>query len=106
MHVGLSLGDWIVYTMWGVFGFMILYFTLAFARSFWIGTFETTFLGCLKDILYYIVPLNVILSMVSIDPTHWTLIVLYFIGGASVMIKYITDIVRSFHRKPEEKLQE
>ncbi|MBO7742660.1 hypothetical protein I8J29_00535 [Paenibacillus sp. MWE-103] len=96
MHYGLSLGDWVVYTMWGVFAFMILDFAVAFARSFWSGSFDTTFLGYLKDILFYVVPLNLILSMTSIDPTHYTLIVLYFIGGASVIIKYAADIVKRF----------
>ncbi|MBM7563157.1 hypothetical protein [Paenibacillus sacheonensis] len=96
MDYGLTLGDWVVYTMWGVFGFLILDFVIAFARSFWSGAFNTTFLDYLKDIVFYVVPLNFILSMTTIDPTHYTLIVLYFIGGASVMIKYVTDIVRKF----------
>lgn len=86
--------DWILYTMRGVFAFMLLDFAIAFARSFWTGSFKTTFLGYLKDILYYVLPLNFLLSMVPIDPTDWTLITVYFIGGASVMIKYITDIVK------------
>ncbi|QHT61483.1 hypothetical protein GXP70_16940 [Paenibacillus lycopersici] len=96
MDYGFTLGDWVVYTMWGAFVFMILDFVIAFARSFWSGTFDTTFIGYLKDILYYIVPLNFILSLTSIDPTHYTLIVLYFIGGASIMIKYAVDIVHRF----------
>ncbi|NBD23272.1 hypothetical protein [Paenibacillus glycinis] len=96
MDYGFTLGDWVVYTMWGVFGFMILDFVFAFARSFWSGSFDTTFLGYLKDIVFYVVPLNFILSMTSIDPTHYTLIVLYFLGGASVIVKYVVDIVRRF----------
>ncbi|QHW34702.1 hypothetical protein GZH47_30510 [Paenibacillus rhizovicinus] len=94
MDYGFTLGDWVVYTMWGVFVFMILDFVIAFARSFWAGTFDTTFIGYLKDIVFYVVPLNFILTMTPIDPSHYTLVTLYFIGGASVIIKYVVDIVR------------
>jgi hypothetical protein len=82
--------------MLGIFGFMIVDFVIAFVLSFWAGTFETTFLSYLKDIVFYVLPLNFILSMVSIDPTEWTLIVLYFIGALSVMIKYVRDIIGRF----------
>ncbi|UUZ94058.1 hypothetical protein LJK87_05370 [Paenibacillus sp. P25] len=97
--MGLTLTDWMLYTMWAVFGLMILDFLIGFLQSFWRGTFDTSFLSYLKDILYYVLPLNVILSMVSIDPTGWILLSLYFIGGISVALKYILDIVKKF-RKP------
>ncbi|RAP76027.1 hypothetical protein [Paenibacillus montanisoli] len=91
-----SLAAWITYTMWAIFALMIVDFVIAFSRGFWKGSFDTTFLPYLKDILYYILPLNFILSMVAIDPTKYTLIVLFFIGGASVVVKYIMDIIGRF----------
>lgn len=91
-----TLTDWIIYTMWAIFGLMIIDFIIAFAKSFWEGTFNTTFLDYLKDILFYVLPLNVIISMIPIDPTGWILVSLYFIGGISVILKYVLDIKKRF----------
>jgi hypothetical protein len=85
--------------MLGIFGLMIVDFVIAFVISFWSGTFETTLLPYLKDIVFYVLPLNFILSMVSLDPTEWTLIVLYFIGAISVMIKYVRTIIGRLRMK-------
>ncbi|REE68783.1 hypothetical protein A8990_13649 [Paenibacillus taihuensis] len=100
-NLGFSLGAWITYTMWAVLGIMIIDFLTAFIPSFWKGTFDTTFLGYLKDILYYVLPLNFLLSMVPIDPTEYTLIVLFFLGGASVIFKYVMDIIKRFRTQPD-----
>lgn len=97
-----TLVAWITYTMWAVLGMMIIDFLTAFIPSFWKGTFDTTFLPYLKDILYYVLPLNFLLSMVPIDPTEYTLIVLFFMGGASVIIKYVLDIIGRFRRLAEQ----
>jgi hypothetical protein len=94
-----TLVDWITYCMLGIFGLMIVDFVIAFVLSFWAGTFETTFLPYLKDIVFYVLPLNFILSMVTIDPTEWTLIILYFIGALSVMIKYVRAIIGRLRMK-------
>lgn len=91
-----TLTDWIIYTMWAIFGLMIIDFIIAFAKSFWEGTFNTTFLNYLKDILFYVLPLNVIISMIPIDPTGWILVSVYFVGGISVILKYVLDIKKRF----------
>lgn len=92
-----TLQDWMVYTMWAVFGFMFLDFFIAFFRSFWEGTFRPALVtDYLKDVLYYVVPLNIILSMSSIDPTDWILVTAYFVGGAGVVLKYVLDSIRRF----------
>ncbi|SDW18674.1 hypothetical protein [Paenibacillus sp. CF384] len=91
-----TLAAWVTYTMWAIFALMIIDFVIAFSKSFWKGTFDTTFLGYLKDIVFYVLPLNFLLSMVSIDPTTYTLIVLFFIGGVSVIYKYVMDIIGRF----------
>ncbi|OCT15752.1 hypothetical protein A8709_15945 [Paenibacillus pectinilyticus] len=83
--------------MWGIFGLMFIDFLIAFFKSFWAGSFTPALvLGYLKDVLYYVLPLNFLLSMVSIDPTVWALVVFYFIGGLAVMIKYVLDIIKRF----------
>lgn len=91
-----TLTDWMIYTMWAIFGLMIIDFIIAFSKSFWEGSFNTTFLGYLKDILYYVLPLNIIISMIPIDPTGWILVIVYFVGGISVILKYVLDIKRRF----------
>jgi hypothetical protein len=102
--VTFTLVDWIKYTLWGVFGFMIIDFVIAFSKSFWEGSFkQTSFLPYLKDILFYVYPLYFLISIVSLDPTEWTLITLYFIGGLSLIVKYVIDIIDRFRPKSEEE---
>lgn len=92
-----ALADWMLYTMWAVFGLMLIDFIIAFFKSFWKGSFSPTLvLDYLKDVLYFVFPLNVILNMLSIDPTGWILIAFYFIGGIAVSIKYVMDIFNKF----------
>jgi hypothetical protein len=85
--MGYSLADWMIYTIWAIFGLMIIDFLIVLFRSFWQGSFDPGF------VLGY---LNVLVSMTSIDPTGYTLLVFYFIGGLAVMIKYILDIKKRF----------
>ncbi len=93
-----TVADWMIYTIWAVFGLMIIDLLITLFRSFWQGSFHpSSVLEYLKDILYYILPLNVIVSMTSIDPTEWTLVVLYFVGGIAVILKYVWDIVKKFN---------
>lgn len=95
--MGISLADWMIYTVWAIFGLMIIDFLIVLFRSFWQGSFDPGFvLGYLKDILYYILPLNLIISMSSFDPTGFILVTFYFIGGIAVIIKYLVDIKRRF----------
>ncbi len=95
--MGYSLADWMIYTVWAIFGLMIIDFLIVLFQSFWQGSFHPTFiLGYLKDILYYILPLNILVSMSSIDPTGYALLVFYFIGGLAVIIKYVLDIKSRF----------
>ncbi|WP_160719242.1 hypothetical protein [Bacillus sp. USDA818B3_A] len=92
-----SLSEWMLYTMWAVFGLMILDLLLGFLKSFWKGTLTSDLiLGYLKDVLYYVVPLNFIISMFPIDPTGWILIVFFFVGGLGVIIKYVLEIIKKF----------
>ncbi|MFD0699064.1 hypothetical protein ACFQZT_33865 [Paenibacillus sp. GCM10027628] len=92
-----SLSSWMIYTLWAIFGLMIIDFLIAFFRSFWAGSFDPTFvLGYLKDVLYYVLPLTIIVSMSAIDPTGWILMILYFIFGLAVILKYLLDIKRKF----------
>jgi hypothetical protein len=95
--MGFGLTDWMLYTIWAVLGFMLLDFVIAFIRSFWKGSFNTSFvLDYLKDILYFIIPLKMIISLFPLDPTGWILVVFYFIAGIAIIIKYIVDIKNKF----------
>lgn len=92
-----TLSDWLVYTLWAVFGLMIIDFLIGFIKSFWKGSFTLTFvLDYLKDVLYYVVPLYIIVTISSIDPTGWILNIFYFIGGIAVSLKYLLDIFKKF----------
>lgn len=92
-----ALADWMMYTMWAIFGLMIIDFLIAFFQSFWKGSFNPTFvLGYLKDVLYYVLPLEIVLSLIPTDPTGWTLVIFYFVGGIAVILKYLLDIKRKF----------
>lgn len=95
--MGYSLAEWMIYTVWAIFGLMIIDFLIVLFQSFWQGSFHPSFiLGYLKDILYYILPLNILVSMTSIDPTGYTLLTFYFIGGLAAIIKYVLDIKSRF----------
>ncbi|MFF2877641.1 hypothetical protein ACFVR2_15095 [Gottfriedia sp. NPDC057991] len=99
MDYGFSLVDWMLYTLWAVIGLMILDFVIAFIRSFWKGSFDTSFiLGYLKDILYFLVPLQFLTSMFGLVPTQtrWILITFFFISGIAIVIKYLKDIFSKF----------
>ncbi|WP_310226574.1 hypothetical protein [Paenibacillus qinlingensis] len=76
---------------------MLIDFIIAFFKSFWEGSFGPTLvLGYLKDVLYYVLPLTVLLSMTAFDPTGWIIVIFYFLCGLAVMIKYVLDIVKRF----------
>ncbi|MBS4211299.1 MULTISPECIES: hypothetical protein [Neobacillus] len=92
-----ALADWMLYTLWAAFGLMLIDFLIAFVKSFWKGSFSPTLvLDYLKDVLYFIFPLNILISMLSIDPSGWILVTFYFIGGIAISLKYLFDIYKKF----------
>ncbi|HBZ82096.1 MULTISPECIES: hypothetical protein [Brevibacillus] len=92
-----TFADWMIYTIWAIFGLMMIDFLIVLFRSFWAGSVNPSFvLGYLKDILYYVLPLNIIVSMIVIDPTGYILVVWYFICGLAVIVKYLLDIIKRF----------
>ncbi|MGG1554559.1 hypothetical protein [Paenibacillus ferrarius] len=96
--MAVTLADWMLYTLWGIFGLMMIDFLIAFFQSFWKGAFDLTFvLDYLKDVLYYILPLDIIVSFVPADPTKWTLVVFFFIAGIAVIFKFVRDIIKKFN---------
>lgn len=83
--------------MWSVLGLLTISFLISFFKAFWAGSFDPDFaLVYLRDVLYYVLPLNVILTLRSIDPTEWILVSLYFILGLAVIVHYLLDIKRKF----------
>jgi hypothetical protein len=94
-----TLADWMVYTMCGVLGLMSLDLLIQLVKSVSKGSFDLTFvLDYLKDVLYYVMPLTVLLSLFDMDPTGWVLVIFYFLGGLAVMVKYLTDIIHRFKK--------
>lgn len=92
-----TLADWMMYTLWVLFGFMIADFLVAFCRAFWVGSLHPNLvLAYLKDILYYVMPMNVIMSLIPLDPTGWVFIIGYFVSGFAVILKYMLDIISRF----------
>jgi hypothetical protein len=95
--MGFTLADWMVYTLWGVLGLMSLDLLIQLLKSIGKGSFDLTFvLDYLKDVLYYVMPLTVLLSLFDLDPTGWALVIFYFLGGLAVIVKYVTDIIHRF----------
>ncbi|MFJ7726873.1 hypothetical protein ACIQXV_11980 [Neobacillus sp. NPDC097160] len=95
--MNLTLSGWMLYTMWAVFGLMSINLLISLFKSFGKGSFDTAFvLDYLKDILYYVLPLNILAAMAPMDPTNWTLVIFYYVGGIAVIVKYLMDIKNSF----------
>lgn len=85
------------YAMMAVFGFMVLDFAIAFIKNLFKGTFNLTFmLDYLKDVLYYVVPLYMLNTASSIDPTGWILHLFTLILGIAVALKYLADLFKKF----------
>lgn len=92
-----ALTDWLMYTMWAVFGLMMIDALIGLIKGFWKGSLSSNLvLDYLKDILYYILPLNILISLFSIDPTGWILVIFYFVAGIALVLKYATDIINKF----------
>ncbi|MFC4769912.1 hypothetical protein [Effusibacillus consociatus] len=92
-----TLTGWMIYTMWAIFGLMFIDFLIALFRSLKEGSFDPTFvLGYLKDVLYYVLPLIIVVYLIPIDPTGWILVIGYFVFGIAVILKYLLDIKRKF----------
>lgn len=85
--------------MWAVWGSLCLDLLIGLVRSFWAGSFSlvpSMVLDHLKDVLYYVTPLMVMMTMMSIDPTGWVLLILYYICSLSVIWNYIVAIKNKF----------
>ncbi|MEW9669208.1 hypothetical protein [Ammoniphilus sp. 3BR4] len=90
-----SLTGWMLYTMWAVFGLMLLDFLIGLFRS--LKTLSPTLiLDYLKDILYYVLPLMVIANMMPLDPTGWVLLIGYYVSGLAVIWNYLIAIKNKF----------
>ncbi|MBP1932200.1 hypothetical protein [Ammoniphilus resinae] len=93
----LSLTSFMIYTLWAVYGLLIIDFLFAAFQSFWVGSFSPAIVSdCLKGVLYYVFPLYVILITIPMDPTGWILAIFYFVCGFGVMLKYAIDIKGRF----------
>jgi hypothetical protein len=79
--------------MWAIFGFMWLDFLIGLFRSLVTRSFSPKMvLDYLKDVVYYVLPLVVVVNLMPLDPTGWLLLIFYSIGGLAVIWNYLVSI--------------
>lgn len=79
--------------MWAIFGLMWLDLLVGLFRSLVTRSFSPSLiLDYLKDVLYYILPLTVVVTMMPLDPTGWLMMIFYYIGGLAVIWNYLVSI--------------
>lgn len=89
----IKIVGWILYTMWAVLGLMLLDFFIGFFKSLVTRSFSpSTVLNYLKDVLYYVLPLIIIVTWMPLDPTGWLLKTFFYIGGFAVVWNYLMAI--------------
>lgn len=91
------MAGWMLYTLWAVLGLMLLHFLISLFRSLVTKSFTLeVVLVYLKDILFYVFPLLVIITLLPLDPTGWILIVFYFISGVAIILNYLIGIINQW----------
>ncbi|WP_245592181.1 hypothetical protein [Ectobacillus panaciterrae] len=79
--------------MWAILGLMLLDFLIGLVRSLVTKSFSLKMvLDYLKDVLYYVFPLLVVVTLMPLDPTGWILLIFYYIGGLAVIWNYLIEI--------------
>lgn len=92
-----TLTGWMLYTMWAVLGLMWLDFLISFVRSLLSGSFNLLLvLNYLKDMLYYVFPLFLIIALSVLDPLGWLLSVIFAIASLGIIFHYLMRIGKSF----------
>ncbi len=83
--------------MWAVMGLMLLDFLIGVFRSLVSKSFSPNMvLDYLKDTLYFVFPLMVLMTLIPIDPTGWILLAFYYIGGLAIVWNYLKSIVNKW----------
>jgi hypothetical protein len=89
----IKMVGWILYTMWAVFGLMLLNLLIGMFRSLVTRSFSPSIvLDYLKDVLYYVLPLIIIVTLIPLDPTGWILLIFYYVGGLAIVWNYLLEI--------------
>lgn len=93
-----ALSGLMLYTMWAIFGLMFIDFLICFFRSLSSSSFPITLmLNYLMDILNFVLPLMIIVSMMPLDPTGgWVMQIAYYVGGLAIIWHYVTSIKSRF----------
>lgn len=79
--------------MGAIFGLMWLDLLIALFKSVVTKSFSLQIvLDYLKDVLYYVMPLMIVLNLMSLDPTGWFFLIFYYIGGLAVILHYLIAI--------------
>lgn len=87
--------SWMLYTFLITLGVMWLDFLISFVRSLINGSFNLSLvLGYLKDMVFYIFPLLLIVALMPLDPVGWLLSIIFAIASLGVIVHYITNIAK------------
>jgi hypothetical protein len=79
--------------MWAIFGLMWIDLLIGLFKSLVTKSFSLKIvLDYLKDVLYYVMPLMIVLNLMSLDPTGWFFFIFYYIGGLAVILHYLIAI--------------
>lgn len=90
-----ALSGYMLYIMWGVLGIIGVDLLVGIFKAITGNYFSlSTLADFLKGILHYVFPLYILVNLMSLDPTGWFIITLYYIGAVGVILKYIFDINR------------
>jgi hypothetical protein len=83
--------------MWAVLGLMLVDFLIGAFRSLVTKSFtHKLVLGYLSDLLHYVFPLLIIMTLMRLDPTGWILLVVYYISGLAIIWHYLAQIVNKW----------
>jgi hypothetical protein len=84
---------WTLYTMWAVFGLLLVDFLIGLFKSVVTKSFSPKLiLSYLKDILFFVYPLVFVINIMAIDPTGWILLIFFYIGSLGVILHYLSEI--------------
>jgi hypothetical protein len=74
---------------------MWLDFLIGFAKSIWNRTFSLQLvLDYLKDMVFFVLPLLILLNLNPLDPTGIVLTVVFYVCGLAIVLHYLFSIKR------------
>lgn len=83
--------------MWVVLGLLLIDFLIGIFRNAINGSLSPNIvLDYLKNLLYHVFPLLIIVSLIPLDPSGWILIAFYYISGLGLIWYYAVEIIHKW----------